>query len=61
MKLYILLALTMLTHVVIWICDHPNHHTRISHMQRQFKSNNENHPPPSFYGIYKAQSIAYFP
>ena len=61
MKLYILLALSMLTHVLIVVCDYHNHHTCISHMQRQFKSNNENHSSPAFCGIYKAQSIIPFP
>lgn len=54
MKLYLLLALSMLTHVLIVICDYRNHHTHISHLERQFKS-----PPPTFYGICK--SIIPFP
>ena len=60
MKLYILFALSMLTPALFVICDYHNHYTHISHMQRQFKSNNENHPP-AFYGIYKAQSMIPFP
>lgn len=53
MKLYILFTLSLLTPALFVICDYHNHHTHISHMQRQCKSNNENHPP-AFYGIYKA-------